>query len=80
MQDFPLKKITRVIRGITMTLPYWNENTPEDMLYDVYIRQQNNQRKSEEYQRQYKLKCEKGILRNKKYKYNKSHNDGFIDY
>lgn len=80
MNDFPLKKITRVIRGITMELPDWNENTPEDVLYDEYIRQQNNQKKGEEYQRQYKLKCEKGILRNKKYKYNKYHNDGFIDY
>lgn len=64
---------------IAVTLPYWNEHTPEDVIYDEYIRCQANQKKSEEYQRQYKLKCKQGILRNKP-RYNTYDSDSFIDY
>jgi sarcosine oxidase delta subunit len=70
-----LKFITRNIKGIEMTLPEWSANTPEDELYEEYVRVTNNQKKIDEYQRQHKQRCREWI-----HKKNKQVERDFINY
>jgi hypothetical protein len=58
MDDFPLKKITRVIRGIPMTLPDWCANDNEEFLYNEYIRCQTNYQRGLDHMKKVQNKIE----------------------